>query len=55
MKEINIEPTWEVVARIAVALIEDGTQKGKAEGRALVMDMGAKLAALRSAAGKPAS
>jgi hypothetical protein len=45
---INIEPSWETVAEIALALIDNGTAKGQLEGRKLVRDMGAKLAAIRS-------
>lgn len=47
--EIDVEPTWQMVANIAIMLIEDGTPKGKAEGRELVRDMGAKLALVRAA------
>jgi len=47
--KINIEPSWTVLAEIAVALIEDGDgEEAKAKGRQFVRDMGKKLAQLRA-------
>ena len=47
--EINIEPSWNVLADIAIALIENGDgEAAKAEGRQFVRDMGEKLAQLRA-------
>jgi len=47
---INIEPSWEAVANIAIMLIENGDDAldGKEKGRELVRDMGAKLAQVRA-------
>ena len=44
---INIEPSWNTVAEIALALLRDGTPQGVEEGAKLVRDMGRKLAVLR--------
>lgn len=47
--EINIEPSYNVVANIAIMLIETGEgEEGKEEGRKLVRDMGDKLARIRA-------
>ena len=47
--KINIEPSYNVVANIAIMLIETGEgEEGKEEGRKLVRDMGAKLARIRA-------
>ena len=48
--EINIEPSWEAIANIAILLIEQGDDAldGKAKGRELVRDMGRKLAKIRA-------
>jgi len=45
---VNIEPSWEAVANIAILAIEDGTPEGKRKGREIVRDMGVKLAKLRA-------
>jgi hypothetical protein len=47
---INIEPSWEAVANIAIMLIENGDDAldGKEKGRELVREMGAKLAQVRA-------
>lgn len=47
---INIEPSWEAVANIAIMLIENGddASDGKEKGRELVREMGAKLAQVRA-------
>jgi len=47
--KINIEPSYNVVANIAIMLIETGEgEEGKEEGRKLVRDMGDKLARIRA-------
>lgn len=41
-------PTFGFMATIAIALLENGTLDGKAEGKAMVMEMGAMLDALNT-------
>ena len=48
MFKINIEPSFIVVANIAIMLMEIGDEKGKEEGRKLIRDMGDKLAKIRA-------
>jgi len=47
--KINIEPSYNIIANIAIMLIETGEgEEGKEEGRKLVRDMGDKLARIRA-------
>ena len=46
--KINIEPSYIVVANIAIMLMETGDEKGREEGRKLIRDMGDKLAKVRA-------
>ena len=47
--KINIEPSYNIIANIAIMLIETGEgEEGREEGRKLVRDMGDKLAKIRA-------
>ena len=49
VRKINMEPSWEEIANIAILLIEKGEgEKGKEEGRKVVRDMGIRLDTMRA-------
>ena len=49
VRKINMEPSWEEIANIAILLIEKGEgEKGKEEGRKVVRDMGIRLDTIRA-------
>ena len=50
MTTIDVEPSWEAIARVLLLLVEDGVdEKAKQDGRDGIIDMGQKLALVREA------
>ena len=50
VRTVNVEPSWIVLADLAVALIEQGGKDAGEEGRIMVRDMGWRLAQARAEA-----